>query len=377
MKERGISKILIIFIVTIVVAVGAFIYAEYEKSKIITNEPKTVKESVEYTIKEVTKQKEDIPVDASIPTRYEITLPKHYYQTFNNCGPATLSMVFNYYGLNTSQEEIGQILRPHQNPQGDNDDKSVSLAEMAKEAENNGFIAYYLPNGTIEKMEKLIANNIPVITVTWLNNKEDIGHYRIVRGYDQEKEILIQDDSYQGPNKIYTYNEFNSLWQPFNYKYLIIVDEMDKETVESIIKDETKEKVAWENAKQRALKEKTEQPNNPYTDFNVAVAEYYLKNYMESVKAYEKVQNQVPGRMLWYQYEPLLAYKEIGEYDVVLNSIKNILENNNLAYAELYKLRGDIYLEQGKVEEAKSEYEKAIFYNKNYEEAKETLTTLK
>src|SRR3989344_1067131 len=34
------------------------------------------------------------------------------FQTFNNCGPAALSMALSYYGIKVSQHELGDILRP-------------------------------------------------------------------------------------------------------------------------------------------------------------------------------------------------------------------------------------------------------------------------
>src|SRR3989304_4636966 len=52
------------------------------------------------------------------------------FQTFNNCGPAALSMTLSYFGINESQQKLGNELRPYQNPQGDNDDKSVTLDEL-------------------------------------------------------------------------------------------------------------------------------------------------------------------------------------------------------------------------------------------------------
>ena len=32
------------------------------------------------------------------------------YQTFNNCGPANLSMILSYYGISKSQAELADIL---------------------------------------------------------------------------------------------------------------------------------------------------------------------------------------------------------------------------------------------------------------------------
>src|SRR3990167_10565658 len=99
----------------------------------------------------------------------------HVFQSFNNCGPAALSMALSYYGINESQQKLGQDLRPYQNPQGDNDDKSVTLSELAEKSKEFGFVPFHRPNGDFEKIKYFIASDIPVITRTWTKPNEDIG----------------------------------------------------------------------------------------------------------------------------------------------------------------------------------------------------------
>ncbi len=288
-------------------------------------------------------------------TNYTIPQTKQIFQTFNNCGPASLSMALSYYGVNISQQELGQRLRPYQNPQGDNDDKSVFFPEMAQAAQEHGMVTYMRPNGSIELLKTFVANDIPVVVRTWLHPGEDIGHYRLVRGFDDK--TLLQDDSFEGGNLKFSYQAFNDLWEPFGYQYLIIVPKEKQAVVEAILADELDEKVAWQHTLQRAQKE-----NNL---FNQSVAHYYLGNYKESVEAFEKVQPSLPPRMLWYQTEPIQSYLELGNYDKVLSMTQNILERNNLAYSELYIMRGKVYQKQGKTELAETEYAKARQYNKN------------
>ena len=67
---------------------------------------------------------EDETYDLETPIKYIIPKASHTYQTFNNCGPATLSITLSHYGINVSQEELGNKMRPYQHPKGDNDDKT-------------------------------------------------------------------------------------------------------------------------------------------------------------------------------------------------------------------------------------------------------------
>ena len=47
----------------------------------------------------------EIPYSKVLPTSY------HVFQTFNNCGPAALSMALSHYGIKKTQQELGNELR--------------------------------------------------------------------------------------------------------------------------------------------------------------------------------------------------------------------------------------------------------------------------
>jgi tetratricopeptide (TPR) repeat protein len=218
-------------------------------------------------------------------------------------------------------------------------------------------------NGDIDLIKKFISNGIPVVVKTWLKKGEDIGHFRFVTGYDEEKDIIYYDDSYDGPNKRMRYFDFLSLWQSFNYSYIVLYEKDDELLVKNIIGQDWSEETAWRNALNRAEKENKIDPENIYPIFNISASSYHLGNYEASIEAYEKVEDRLPKRMLWYQIEPIRAYYEVGEYDRVLEITNNILENGNRAYSELYVIRGNIYLQQGLEERARDEFKLARRYN--------------
>lgn len=351
----------LIIILLLGASAAIFFFTNQQKAKQIFNSPvNTVTNMMSHD-----SPFEDIkePEPIIVPESYLIDLPTHMYQTFNNCGPATLTMVLNYFGETVTQKQLGDILRPYQVASGDNDDKSVSLEEMAAEAEKRGYLAYHRPNGTIDILKKLTSNDIPVIVETWLAPNDDVGHYRVVTGYNESTQQIIQDDSYQGPDKYYDYEVFENLWQGFHYQYFVVVEPDKKDLVEQILANEVDKNIAWKNTIERAEQEKI--PGNPYPIFNQSIANYHLGNYQESVDLFEMVENQLPGRMLWYETEPILAYKEVGNYDRAFQLIDEILNGGNRAAAELYQIKGDIYKEQGNEEQAKIEYDLAKRYNKN------------
>jgi len=316
------------------------------------------------------------PTVTPIPRAHTIEQKFHTFQSYNNCGPATLSMALSYQGIQKSQEELGLILRPYQIPGGDNDDKSVTLEEVANLAKSYGLISLLRPNGDIETLKKLIANEIPVITRTWLGPDEDIGHYRVIRGYDDATQTLIQDDSYQGGNLTYSYAEFEKLWQPFNFEYLVLVKPDQKELVRKILGEDYDEKTAWQNALERISDDRKSEPENWHLTFALSRIYYHLGDYRKAVEEYNKVENLISFRTLWYQTEPLMAIYKTGDIERVLGITDSILNNHNKAFSELYILRGDIYKKSGNIELATQEYQLAAYYNQNNEDAKKRLTTL-
>lgn len=298
----------------------------------------------------------------------------HVFQTFNNCGPASLSMILSYYGLSVSQQELGLALRPHQNPQGINDDKSVTLSELAEKSKEYGFIPYHRPGGTEKLIKLFLAHDMPVITRTTTKPTQDIGHFRVIKGYDEPTGEFIQDDSLQGKNLRYTYENFNNLWQTFGYEFLALVPHDKKDIAEAILGPLTDEKAAWLAAAESARTIHTQKPDDFRAAFNLSVALYHAGDYLGSAKEFESVEHRLPFRTLWYQIEPILAYYELEDYDRVFAITEKILTNENRAFSELYLIRGDIYKKQGNIEAARTEYEKAIRYNQNLKAARDALS---
>lgn len=354
-----------IFLFLVIVAIGATV--------ILINNPEITKEIPQLkniNIPIITKTPYPL---ITPPTRKVLATDYHVFQRFNNCGPAALSMALRFYDINVSQEVLGQALRPYQNPQGDNDDKSTTLEEMAEKSKEYGFTPFHRPNGNANLIKYFIAYDMPVIARTWTKPNEDIGHYRVVKGYDNATGEFIQDDSLQGKNLRYTYDEFDVLWKKFSYEYLVLVPKEKLEAAQAILGEDFDYKKSWTKAVQNARTELTKNPNDIDTRFNLSVALHNIGDHKAAVAEFEKVENSLPFRTLWYQIEPIESYFELGNYNRVFEISERILNYHNRAYSELYILRGKIYLKQNNRSAARSEFEKAVLYNKNLQEAQELL----
>lgn len=323
----------------------------------------------------ITKVNNEAPTSNQvIPTQKILSNDYHTFQTFNNCGPAALSMALSYFGINESQQTLGQSLRPYQIQSGDNDDKSTTLEELALKAEEYGLLTYHRPAGDIEMIKKFIAEDIPVITRTWTKPNEDIGHYRVVKGYTTNQ--LIQDDSLQGKNLRYNFSDFNVLWEKFNYEYLVLVPKDKQNIAEEILGKAVNPQIAWQKAVNISQVKLEENPNDVTARFNLSVALFNTNDYLGSTKEFEKVEASLPFRALWYQTEPIEAYYRLGNFNRVFEITDKILENGNRAYSEAYVIRGDVYRDQGNADAARNEYQKAVLYNQNLKVAQERLNSI-
>ena len=316
------------------------------------------------------------PTLIPIPDKKTLDNTYHIFQSFNNCGPAALSMALSYYGIQVSQYELGSALRPYQVTNGDNDDKSVTLNEIAEKAKEFGLTPILRPMGDEEVIRQLIANDMPVITRTWTKPDEDIGHFRIIKGYDNERKIFIQDDSLQGKNLEYSYNDFEQLWKKFNYEYLVLVPSDKLELAKSIIGENIDEKLAWSNAVKNSENELHNDPEDIYARFNLSVAYYKIGDFKNSIMEFEKIESALSFRTLWYQIDPIKAYFETGNYNKVFQITDRILNNQNRAFSELYILRGKSYQNLGQPELAREEFRKAVYYNESLKEAQELLSVM-
>jgi len=133
---------------------------------------------------------------------------KPFRQTPGLCGPASLKMVLDYYGVSVSEAEIAKL-------SGASKEKGVSAEVLIRVAKGLGFRVFSKKNGNFGDIETFVRKKIPVI-VDWF--LEDEGHYSVVVDIDK-KNIVLMDPSLKGKRKL-SRDSFLRTWFDFPGKFL-------------------------------------------------------------------------------------------------------------------------------------------------------------
>lgn len=116
---------------------------------------------------------------------------KPFNQSAGFCGPASLKIVLEYFGIKKTEKELAKLsnANPHQGTKAKN---------IVKAAKKLGLKAFYKDFSSVKEIKKYIDKKIPVI-VDWFSH--DDGHYCPVAGIDK-KFIYLQDPDLGKINKI-------------------------------------------------------------------------------------------------------------------------------------------------------------------------------
>lgn len=309
----------------------------------------------------------------SLPPSVTLGGISHVYQTWNNCGPATTAMTLSYYKSTATQQELANTLKP------DSEDKNVSPNEIVKYINaTSDYRALYAVNGTMTMVKQLLANNFPVMIETWfiLHPDDEMGHYELTRGYDDNAKQFFMYDSYRGPNVRTSYTEYDENWKVFDRTFIVIYRKEDEAKLKQLIPDYFDSDKTLTESVANAHREIAMDPNDKFAYFNLGSSLTKQGKFEDAATAFDKARSlKLPWRMLWYQFDIFDAYMGVQRYDDIITLANaNLSQANNLE--ESYYYRGQAYEKTGKAAEAKQDYAKAIQYNKNYTVARDALDRL-
>lgn len=125
------------------------------------------------------------------------------------CGPASLKMVLEYYGVRVKESKLAKLTHTSVA-------KGASGAALVRAAKKYGFRGFFHTMATIGDIKDYVVDKkIPVI-VDWFS--EDDGHYSVVVGIDDEF-IYMQDPEIARCRKM-DLDTFKRVWFDFPGDYL-------------------------------------------------------------------------------------------------------------------------------------------------------------
>jgi len=317
------------------------------------------------------------------PARVLLEGLSHERQGWNNCGPTTLGMALSAWGRTETQGIIAPILKP------DPEDKHVSMPQMTDYVESLGLNALVRANGTPAQLKAFLRANIPVIVRTWYvrDARDQLGHYRLVIGYDDSTQTFDLYDSLYDPPTEMSYGELYELWRVFNWSYMIVAPPERWDDVITVLGPNADDAWMYEQALARAQAEMGEQPESclayaecsdwgTFSWLTAGINLTALERHSEAAAAYDQARALgLHYRMLWYQHGPYESYYAAGRYDDVINLANATLATaNNLE--ESYYWRAKARIAQGDTGDAISDLERALRYHAEWEPAVALLAEL-
>ncbi len=140
------------------------------------------------------------------------------------CGPASLKMVLDYYGVEKDEKEIAE--KCGRDPKLGTDDVSIKKA-----AENYGFKVEIQNEAAFEDIQHWLDKKVPVIVNWFTRGRSDYddsevpdGHYSVVVGLDKEN-IYLQDPEI-GKMRTLDRNDFMRVWFDFKPARITSWDDM-------------------------------------------------------------------------------------------------------------------------------------------------------
>lgn len=320
------------------------------------------------------------PTPEPIPQGFRLNNVRYEAQTWNNCGPATLTNALSFFGYQNNQKRAADWLKPNY------EDKNVSPWQMAqfvneRVPELNVF-AMVRVGGSLDLLKRLIANDFPVIIEKGYDPEPQrlgwMGHYLLVVGYDDRTSNIITHDSYIGANTNYSYEYTQQMWQHFNYTYLVLYPANRYERLTQILGDNIDDRQNVINALEIARAEAIAKPDDAFAWFNMGTNFLALEMYREAAVAYDQARSfGLPWRMLWYQFGPFEAYYQVGRYDDMLTLAQANLNDGGGQYVEeTYYYGGLARAGKGERDRALANFEAAISFNPNFTPAVEARRAL-
>ena len=275
---------------------------------------------------------------------------EHQHSRYNYCGPANFSMALTFWGWDGNRDVIGKAVMPgNTTSEGKafDKDKNVMPYELQNYiAENVTYLSSLLRyGGNIDLLKRMVSAGFPVVVEKGiyemdLNGKVGwMGHYAFVTGYDDAKQEIIYQDTYQPPgappgkNRRLSYAKFIEGWRAFNYVFVVVYPYEREAQVLTLLGDWADDEWATQHA--LAIAENESRTLTRHRPVFCLVQQRHQSRVPGESRLLEcgagvRLRLRAvcetggddsirPYRMMWYQTGPYKAYFFIGRYADVIN----------------------------------------------------------
>jgi len=318
-----------------------------------------------------------------LPSSVALTGTVHEYQGWNNCGPATLSIALSYWGWDGDQRDTASWIKPNSR------DKNTTPEEMAAFVETiPGLSAVVRYGGDLDVLRALVAAGYPVIIERGLDTYNDegwLGHYTLVPGYDDIREVFITQDALIMPDLPVPYAEIAEYWPHFNGVFIVVYAEPNEPGLMAVLGEYADASSSYQIAlaQNDALIAATSGYDQYFALFGRGSSLTLMGDYSGAAVAYDQAfalyatlpEEQRPWRMMWYQHGPYLAYYSLGRYQDVINlATFAVSRTSEPALEEAFLWRGRAELALGDLSAAESDFRTALVWHPNWQLAIDELS---
>lgn len=134
------------------------------------------------------------------------------------CGPASLKMVLDYYGIKKSETVLARLCKTDKT-------NGVKAEDIKRVAESFGLKAVIKNNSGFSDIQKYLKKGVPVIVDWFTRGRNDYpesevadGHYSVVVGLDK-KHIYLEDPEI-GKTRRIKRDDFLKVWFDFEGNYI-------------------------------------------------------------------------------------------------------------------------------------------------------------
>lgn len=168
-------------------------------------------------------------VNLALPASASLGPLIHITQTVNNCGPASVAEVLNYWGISRTQGQVQAVLRADGSPNG------MLPYGVPAYARSLGFGAVLGTGGDRTLIKALVSKGFPPIANQWVSLTDHVGHYRPIQSYDNRQGVFTASDPFLGQGHQIDYTTFDRIWATNSGRFILLYPLSRQAVVQTVL----------------------------------------------------------------------------------------------------------------------------------------------